>query len=263
LKNAPPIPRAHLQWRKADISIGSAGVEAIERPGASAVVLAEPNLDLPDVLTELEDRTKLTRRTIQRVLIESGRLDDLRQNPQAFIELAASTMIRCKRSEIVDGVQYRRLGDNEFYAQELLDQEIVGYVRRMIEDSEKKSPYDHIVHESQTEATFAERLELESAVKLFAKLPGWFVVPTPLGPYNPDWAILIEEDGRERLYFVVETKGSTSPDDLRQTEKDKIKCGHAHFKALRVKESPAEYVVARTFDDVISRVMSSRPQQLP
>lgn len=262
LQDAPPIPRAHLQWHKADISIGSAGVEAIERAGASSVTLSESSPDLPDILTELLDRTQLTRRTIQRVLIESGRLDDFRNNPQAFIELAADTILRCKRSAIVSGIQYRRLGDNDYYAQELLDEETVGYVRRMIEDSQAKSPYDHIVHDSEIEATFAKRLELESAVKLFAKLPGWFVVPTPLGQYNPDWAILIEEEGHERLYFVVETKGSSAPADLREVEKGKIACGRAHFEALRVKESPAEYVVAKTFEDVMNRAMASRSASL-
>ncbi len=94
-------------------------------------------------------------------------------------------------------------------------------------------------------------------MKLFAKLPAWFVVPTPLGPYNPDWAILIEEQGRERLYFVVETKGSSAPDDLRATEKGKIDCGRAHFKALRVMERPAEYLVASTVQDVLNRAVVS------
>jgi type III restriction enzyme len=258
LSGVPPISRARLQWRIADIAIGKAGVEAVERAGASSVTLQQTGIDLPDILTELQDRTHLTRRTIQRVLSESGRLDDFRQNPQAFIELAAATMLRCKRSAIVDGIQYRRLGDEYYYAQELLDKETVGYVRRMIEDSQKKSAYDHIVHESEVESNFAKRLELESSVKVFAKLPGWFIVRTPLGPYNPDWAVLIEEDGRERLYFVVETKGSSAADELREVERAKIACGHAHFTALRVMEPPAEYVVASTFQDLIDRTIVER-----
>jgi type III restriction enzyme len=166
-------------------------------------------------------------------------------------------MLHCKRSAIVDGIQYRRLGDDQFYAQELLDKEIVGYVRRMIEDSQKKSVYDHVLHDSDIEAKFADRLEKESAVKYFAKLPAWFVVPTPLGPYNPDWAIVMEVDGDDRLYFVIETKGSTSPDDLRQVEKAKIKCGHLHFDALRVKESPAQYFVAKTFQDFLNQAVAA------
>ncbi|MCG6867655.1 MAG: DEAD/DEAH box helicase family protein, partial [Gammaproteobacteria bacterium] len=85
VRNAPPIPRARLQWRKADIAIGKAGVAATERDGAATVVLTEADIELPDVLTDLQDRTQLTRRSIQRILSRSGRLDDFRHNPQQFI----------------------------------------------------------------------------------------------------------------------------------------------------------------------------------
>ncbi len=86
-----------------------------------------------------------------------------------------------------------------------------------------------------------------------AKLPGWFKVPTPLGTYNPDWAVLVEKDGTERLYFVVETKSSLFTDDLRDKEGAKIECGRAHFKALAVGENPAEFVRARNLDDVMGK----------
>lgn len=77
-------------------------------------------------------------------------------------------------------------------------------------------------------------------------------MPTPLGSYNPDWAVLVEQDGVERLYFVVETKGSLFTDDLRDKEWGKINCGKAHFKALAVGESPARYEVARSLDDLLA-----------
>jgi hypothetical protein len=96
------------------------------------------------------------------------------------------------------------------------------------------------------------RLESNEAVKLYAKLPGWFKVPTPLGTYNPDWAVLIEKDGAERLYLVVETKSSLFKDDLRGTEGGKIECGKAHFKALAVGDNPARYIVATKFDDLMT-----------
>jgi restriction endonuclease len=257
LSEAPPIPRARLQWRTAGITIGRDGVEAVERDGAATVALSDTDVDLPDILTELQDRTQLTRRTIQRVLLGCGRLADFRQNPQQFIEVAASVINRCKQLAIVDGIKYERLGDEGYYAQELLDREVVGYVRRMIEDSHHKSVYDHIICDSGVEAAFAERMELTSAVKLFAKLPGWFEVQTPLGAYNPDWALLIEDEAGEHLYFVVETKGSSAPEDLRAVENAKIACGRAHFRALRVKEPAAEYVVATTLDEVLAHSPSA------
>ena len=77
-------------------------------------------------------------------------------------------------------------------------------------------------------------------------------MPTPLGSYNPDWAVLVEKDGAERLYFVVETKSGRFTDDLRDKERAKIECGKAHFKALAVGESPARYLVARDLDDVLT-----------
>ncbi|HJT58328.1 MAG TPA: DEAD/DEAH box helicase family protein, partial [Ktedonobacteraceae bacterium] len=89
LRDGPPISKTRLQWRKADIAIGKAGVEATEREGAATIVLDEADITLPDVLTDLQDRTQLTRRTIAQILVDSGRLSDFRRNPQQFIELAA------------------------------------------------------------------------------------------------------------------------------------------------------------------------------
>jgi type III restriction enzyme len=253
VQKAPPIPKARLQWRKADITIGKAGVEATEREGASTVVLTEGDIELPDVLTDLQDRTHLTRRSIQRILAESGRLADFRRNPQQFIDLAAEAINRCKRLVLVDGIKYQRLGDDHYYAQELFEQEeLTGYLKNMLYDA-NKSVYEHVVFDSDTESTFADQLEKNSDVKVYAKLPGWFTVPTPLGGYNPDWAVLVDNDGAERLYLVVETKGSLFETDLRHTEGAKIECGKAHFQALAVGESPAQYLVARTFDDVLSK----------
>jgi len=252
LRDAPQIPKTRLQWRKADIAIGKAGVEAIEREGAATVVLDEADIELPDVLTELQDRTQLTRRTIHRILTGSGRLDDFKRNPQAFIELAGEAINRCKRLAIVDGIKYQRLGDEHYYAQELFErEELTGYLKNMLEA--KKSVYEQVIYDMGTEAAFADGLEKNDAIKVYAKLPGWFKVPTPLGTYNPDWAVLVERDGAERLYFVVETKSSLFGDDLRDKESAKITCGKAHFKALEVREAPAKYIVARSVDDVLAR----------
>ncbi len=116
----------------------------------------------------------------------------------------------------------------------------------------EKSVYEQVVYDSDTEARFAEQLEKNLAIKVYAKLPGWFTVPTPLGTYNPDWALLVEQDGNERLYFVVETKSGLFTDDLGDKESAKIECGKAHFVALSVGDHPAKYLVARNLDDVLS-----------
>lgn len=251
LQNAPAIPSTRLQWRKADLAIGAAGVDAIESHGAATIVLDEVDIELPDVLTELQNRTQLTRRSIQRILTGSGRLNDFKRNPQQFIELASQAINRCKQRALVNGIKYQRLGDECYYAQELFEQEeITGYIKNMLMET-KKSVYEAVVYDAGAEAAFANQLEKNRNVKVYAKLPGWFTVPTPLGSYNPDWAVLIDTDEGERLYLVVETKGSLFTGDLRYVEEGKITCGKEHFRALEAGESPAQYIVANSLDDVI------------
>lgn len=249
LKEAPPITRTRLQWRMADLAIGRAGVEATETSTSAHVTLDEGDIELPDILTDLQDRTHLTRRSIHRVLVESGRLDDFKRNPQQFIELTAEVINRAKRMALVDGIRYQRIGAEEFYVQELFEtKELSGYLKSMV--AAEKSVHEHVIYQSDTERTFAEQLEKNEAIKVYAKLPSWFQIPTPLGPYNPDWAVLVEKDGTERIYLVVETKGSLFDDDLRDKEGAKIKCGKAHFESLAVLENPAQYKVARGINDI-------------
>ena len=253
LRDAPAIAKTRLQWRKADIAIGQAGVEAEEKTGAATVVLNEGNIELPDVLTELQDRTQLTRRSIQRILSASTRLDDFKHNPQQFIELAAQAINSCKRRALVNGIKYQRIGDEAYFAQELFEQgELTGYLKNMRDAT--KSVYEKVVYESDTEARFADQLEKDTSVKVYAKLPGWFKVPTPLGSYNPDWAVLIDTDASERLYFVVESKASTHDENLRAAESAKIKCGKAHFAALGTGDAPARYRVADSLDQLLATV---------
>jgi type III restriction enzyme len=253
MAGAPPIAKTRLQWRKADLAIGRSGVDTKETSTSAPVTLDEGDIELPDILTDLQDKTQLTRRSIHRILVDSGRLDDFKRNPQQFIELAAEIINRAKRMALVDGIKYQRIGDDAYYAQQLFEtEELSGYLKSMIDAD--KSVYEQVIYQSDTERTFADDLEKNEAIKVYAKLPGWFKVPTPLGPYNPDWAVLVEKDGAERLYFVVETKSSLFTDDLRDKESAKIECGKAHFKALAVHEAPAQYVVSRSVEDVLSGV---------
>jgi len=116
--------------------------------------------------------------------------------------------------------------------------------------------YTHVVYDSGgVEKTFAEDLEKNEKVKVYAKLPAWFKVPTPLGTYNPDWAVVVEDDGVEKLYFVVETKGSTWWDDLRHLEGAKIKCGERHFdEVAKDIENPARYIKAADVEGIMGYV---------
>jgi type III restriction enzyme len=260
LNDMQQVSKTRLQWKKAGMSISKAGVDASVLAVSEPVALVESDIELPDLLTELQDRTQLTRKTIARILTESTRLNEFKRNPQQFIELTAVAINRCKRFALVDGIKYQRLGDDHFYAQELFEtEELTGYLKNLVEDTQK-SVYQHVVYDSGVERDFAEALEHNEAVKVYAKLPGWFKVPTPLGTYNPDWAVLIEHDGQERLYFVVETKFSLFDEDLRDGESGRIKCGTAHFKALAVGPNPAIYGKFKDVEGLVDRAQLASEQ---
>lgn len=254
IANGPMVSKARVRIRKADLSIGQGGVEAKEREKDSGtiVTIEEGDIALPDVLTDLQDRTQLTRKSLVRILIDCGRLSDFKRNPQSFIEIAGEVINRTKRLALVDGIKYQKIGDDSYYAQELFQQEeLMGYLKNMLKDA-TKSVFEHVIYDSSgVERTFAEQLEKNESVKIYAKLPGWFKVLTPLGTYNPDWAVLVEVSGEERLYFVVETKSSLFTDDLRETEAAKIICGKAHFEALASDPNPARYIKATKIDDLM------------
>jgi len=257
LNSAPFIPRARLQWNMAGMQIEQGGVQSRLLESGAPVSLRSDDVELPDLLTELQNRTQLTRRSIVRILSDSGRLPHFRDNPQKFIETAAEAINRRKRLSLVDGIKYRRLEGEPYYAQELfVREELIGYLSKMIES--QRSVYDYVICDSDNEANFAKQLEVSEAVKVYAKLPRWFQVPTPLGAYNPDWAVVIKNDDHERLYLVAETKGTPFLEDLRTTELAKVKCGKAHFKALAVGESPAKYCVVHTLDELLAVALDKR-----
>jgi type III restriction enzyme len=251
LAAAPPIAKTRLQWSKADMTIARSGVEATARATSASVELEDTRIDLPDLLTELQDKTALTRRGLHHILVASQRLADFQRNPQKFIELATECINRAKRHALVDGIKYQRIGATAYYAQELFDsRELQGYLHSMIDAT--KSAHEQVIVQSKTERAFAEDLEKNEAIKVYAKLPGWFQIPTPLGPYNPDWALLVDKPEGERLYLVVETKSSLFVDDLRERESGKIACGKAHFQALAVGDNPAGFLPARSLEEVLA-----------
>ena len=139
---------------------------------------------------------------------------------------------RTMRHFVVDGIKYEKIGNDSYYAQEIFEeQELAGYLNQNLQES-KKGVYDYVIYDSDVEKNFAISFENNEMIKVYAKLPSFFKIDTPLGSYNPDWAVVIEKDGDEKLYFVVETKSSLFTDALRPAEQAKIDCGIAHFDAL-------------------------------
>jgi type III restriction enzyme len=250
IKHQMVIAKPKFKTGLANVTIDRGGVGVAEVKESTLVYDAH-YAHLPDVLTYLQNKTQLTRKTLARILIESGRLNDLKKNPQKFVELTLEMIQRQKMHALVDGIKYEKIGDQACYAQELfLEEELKGYLEQNMMAVDK-SVYSHIVYDSNIESAFAKGLEENEAVKLYTKLPGWFKIETPLGNYNPDWAVLVEQAGAERLYFVVETKSSLFAEDLRQTESDKIKCGIAHFAALN---NDVQFIKATSMGDLSARV---------
>lgn len=239
------VGKARFIYRKAKTQIDRGGVHA-EQVQETASVSESQSFELPDLITYLQNETNLTRRTIVKIINSSGRLESFKNNPQKFIEQVSTIIQNQMRLFVVDGIKYNKVGDEFFYAQELFsDNELFGYLQKNMIESQK-SIFNHVIYDSDIEMEFANAFERSDDIKVYAKLPGWFKIDTPLGSYNPDWAVLIDVNGREKLYFVVETKSTLFTDALRPTEKAKIACGKEHFKALG---EEVEFAVTNTFED--------------
>lgn len=153
--------------------------------------------------------------------------------PKFFIENATKIINDNRHALAIDGIGYVKLDGQEYYVQEIFDnKEIIAYLDRNAVKVEH-SVYDHIIYDSDTvELPFAVALDNDPDVKMFFKIPERFKIDTPIGTYNPDWAVYMTKNGEEKLYFILETKGSTGLFDLRTKEQLKIHCGKQHFKAL-------------------------------
>lgn len=238
---------------KATLNISQGGVTTYETQNRSRSV-DETEIILPDIVSYLQNETNLTRKTIADILLKSNTLDSFKRNPQLYMSEVSKHIKNIMKQFIVDGIKYTKIGNDKFYAQELFEmEELSGYLKNTIET--QKSIYTHIVYDSIKEEDFASRFEKNEDVKLYLKLPDWFKIPTPIGNYNPDWAILLEVDGQDKLYFVIETKSGKESqlfdEPLRASEKINIECGRKHFEALDTK---AEFKTANEFNKFISEV---------
>lgn len=186
-----------------------------------------------DLLGEIADQTGLTRKLVAEILskIYVYQFDKFKQNPEEFILKVSKLINEQKASQIIKHIQYNVL--NEEYDMDLFydNPETANRSDDHLLES-KKGIYNFVKVDSNTEKTFKESLEQYEDVRVYVKLPGKFSIATPLGNYNPDWAIAFREGSVKHIYFVAETKGSMSSLQLKQAEQAKIACARAHFKAL-------------------------------
>lgn len=237
---------------KAMIDIKEGGITAKETNKNREYGMDKVKLGaLPDVVTNLQNATDLTRKTIINILVKSETLDIFQLNPQVYMQDMANIINSVKEKFIVDGIKYSKIDNDNFYSQKLFElEEVYGYLNDNLIESER-GIFDYVVYDSDIEEKFARELENNKDVLVYVKLPNWFKIPTPLGGYNPDWAILINDNGEEKFYFVAETKSTLDRSKYRPSEAKKIDCGIEHFKALG---EDINYVVATNLDDVLNKI---------
>ena len=220
------IEPVKINYREGQIDVSKKGVVGEETKASTYKV--KYSGPLPDIINYLQRETELTRKTIVEIIIESKRLEEFAINPQKYMD-SISTIIKKELHKLmIDGIKYERIAEQSWSMQLFKNEEILSYLNNRF--IVKKSVYDAIVYDSEIERRFAEELDKREDIKLFVKLPGWFKIETPIGEYNPDWAIVKHED--HTIYLVRETKGTKNYQQLRNSESEKLRCGKAHFEAI-------------------------------
>lgn len=185
-----------------------------------------------DLLGKLVEQTDLTRATIAKILqgMDPDKFAMFKINPEEFILKVGKIINDQKATQIIEHIAYNKLAasyDIDIFTGTTLRGKLG--INAM---EANHSLYSHIIYDSQNEAIFAKELEVSKEVAVYVKLPSSFFISTPVGKYNPDWAIAFNEQEVKHVYFVAETKGNISSMELRGVEQAKIECARAHFKAI-------------------------------
>ena len=206
-----------------------------------------------DLIGKLVEETGLTRKAVVKILagIEKTVFDQFKDNPEEFIIKAAALINDEKATAIIQHITYSIL--DEHYSTEIFTEPTMKGKLGVNAMKVQKHLYDHIVFDSSNEHDFATDLDTDTDVAVYVKLPDGFYISTPVGHYNPDWAIAFYEGTVKHIYFVAETKGSMSSMQLRLIEESKIHCAREHFKAISSGE--VVYDVVDSYQELLNKVM--------
>jgi type III restriction enzyme len=230
----PAILPLKIEMDKVMLSVTFAGIEVDRILENRATYIELDNIHLPDILAYLQNATELTRRTLVEILLQSDRLADFPKNPQAFMSAVTHELKMTMQDFMLEGIVYQKV-EGQYWEMHKFEEreELQRYLNNLYEvQHQHKSLYNYVECDSDVERVFARDLDNNEHIKLFVKLPPWFTVDTPLGSYNPDWAIVLEKD--EEIYLVRETKKSIEEADLRYKEHKKLEYGRKHFDAINV-----------------------------
>ncbi|MBN1471126.1 MAG: DEAD/DEAH box helicase family protein [Syntrophaceae bacterium] len=221
----PATQKAIIKTTKTAVKFDETGIVADIK--ASYNIAIEEKFRIPDVLFYIQERTELTRSTVLEILLQSGRTGDVMINPQLFLDNAANAINEVLTALMIDGIKYEKIGAKE-YEMRLFEEYDIHVNDLTFKITKKdKTIYSNLVPlDSNVEYVFARDCEERDDIEFYFKLPFWFKINTPIGTYNPDWALI--KKNKKTVYFVAETKSAGQ--ELRISEKQKIKCGHAHFK---------------------------------
>jgi type III restriction enzyme len=247
INQEPAINPIHVEVTRAGIKLVRGGTRAEVKGTRSAEI--HGGFDLPDIITELQEATSLTRKTIVDILIGTHRLGEFIGNPNDFIAVIKRCITSVLSKIVIKGIQYEQIGGSVYELREMRQdglKEADRFKDKLYEvKNQQKTDFDYIPYDSDVERQFAELLDSREDIKLFMKLPPKFLIPTPVGDYNPDWAILKQEDGQQKIYMIRETKSTSIDEKLRPTEVAKITCGKKHFAAIGIddyaKASPEDW----------------------
>lgn len=223
------IKKNRIKSVKVGINIQEPGVDYEIR--SSKVLEPEKEHEIPDVLGYIQSKTELTRSTVLEILKQSGRMNDILVNPQLFLDKAVATIKTVLYELMIDGIKYEKVGSKDYEMLLFNENEIETYLDSLTFEVSKnnKTIYDkYMPLDSDVEADFAKECETREDIEFYFKLPFWFHIDTPIGKYNPDWALVFKN--KKKIYFVAETKSTKDLSKLRNEERLKIKCGKAHFK---------------------------------
>ena len=206
-----------------------------------------------DLIGKMVDETGLTRKDIIAILqgIRPGVFNQFKDNPEEFIAKASRLINEQKATAIIQHITYNAL--DEKYDTNIFTEPTIKGKLNVNAIKVNKHLYNHIIYDSSNEKKFVENLDTDKNVAVYVKLPSGFYISTPVGKYNPDWAIAFYEGKVKHIYFVAETKGSMKSMQLRDIEKSKIDCAREHFKAIS-KENVI-YDIIDSYETLINIVM--------
>lgn len=229
VKRMPEIKKPYLKHIRAAIEVSDVKVEGVVRKSERIKNIDEKNKVIPDIIGYIQNKTELTRTTIFKILEGAGRNEEILINPQMYLDSVSSIIRNEMEKLMIDGIKYQKIAGKVYEMTLFEEGEIETFKENLYKvNNQEKTLYNYIEFSSEIERKFAEDCENNESVEFYVKLPRSFKIDTPLGPYNPDWALIFKNESK--IYFVAETKGSTDSKDLRAREKGKIECGEKHFK---------------------------------